>query len=236
MMHTRYQMQALDNQPIWRMHNTSVTVGTGAGIGSFYLLGRYVPKLKFPVNVVPPLVLFYFTYRAAQVQQMPGMYASILSLPTQLGSKGREVLTALRNGSHLPSQEFANMKPPPGPGQPGSAETAVMPAIDDAPPVQQLFQPDQGLSSGAFQPPERDRFGKATPRPALIPEPAPAPTADPWGQDGSITAAGAAPGSLAPPAWEGGDGWGSEESKPEPKQRSSWEEIRARQAAAAANK
>jgi hypothetical protein len=230
MMHTRYQLQANDNQPVWRMHNTSLTFGTGAGVGAYVMLGKYVPKLKFPVNIIPPLVLWYFTYRASQVQQLPQLYTSILSLPTPLGGKGREVLTALRSGGRLPSQDFANQKPPSA-GQREAAEpaeSAAHAAHGDDTSASQIIEPSNTLP----KPTQKDSSSVYNPMPlraSSTPEPDPAPIADPWNLDSGL--GGTPPGGAAP-SWEG-DAWPLEQNQAAAKPRATWEQIRARQAAAA---
>merc|ERR1712216_746784 len=108
MMHTRYQLQGFDHRPVWRMHNTSLVLGTGAGVGTYCAMRSFFPKMKFPFNVVPPVAMFLVTQKAAQVAQLPHLIDSLLQLPTPLGGKSREVLVAIREGGRLPSQEFAN--------------------------------------------------------------------------------------------------------------------------------
>jgi len=227
MMHTRYHLQGVDNQPVWRMHNTSLTLGTGGGIGTFFVFRKFVPKLKFPFSFIPPTVLFYLTYRASQVQQLPNLYGALLTLPTPLGAKGREVLSALRDGgAQLPSQEFANQKAPP-------QEYIAKRGEGDS--LLPINNPDEA-PGGAVNPDDAQTraselfYGASEPSQQALPPKAPAsapelaPVADPWAADSSF--GGAAPGVAD-------DGWPTEQATPQAKTRSSWEQIRARQAAAA---
>jgi len=232
MMHTRYTMQGTDNQPLWRMHNTPLTLGNGAGIGAFFGFAKVMPKMKPLVRAIPATVLFYFTYRACQVQQLPFLYASLLSLPTPLGGKGREVLNGLRNSEGmvpLPSQEFANQMPPPAdqrsPEAPSSAPSGHASSTGSPPLDPSTMPPAQSTEffSGDSQ--------ANLPRVAA-PEPDPAPHGDPWRSDAGF--GGAALGGEAP-GW-GSDGWPAEQAPAANKQLATWDEIRARQAAAAAER
>jgi len=211
MMHTRYTVQGVDNQPLWRMHNTSLTLGTGAGIGAYLAVAKIMPKLQPLVRAVPATVFFYITYRAIQIQQLPYFYTSLLTLPTPLGGKGREVLTALRNGGLLPSQEFANQMPPP----PATAGAAA------GPPASEASERSPVFFAGDDQAPP--------PRVSSL-EPAPTPVADPWGADAGFGGSG-----VGGEATGFGDAWPAEQAKAPAKTRATWDEIRARQAAAAAS-
>mmetsp|Transcript_4632 Transcript_4632/g.11006 ORF Transcript_4632/g.11006 Transcript_4632/m.11006 type:complete len:391 (+) Transcript_4632:130-1302(+) len=111
MAHTRYQAQPMDQMQIWRMQNTSVTFSTAAGIMSFFFFKRFNPAAKFPLDLIPPFFMFYFTHRAAQAAQLPGLYESFLVLSTPMGFKAREILQAMRENGRLPSHEFGTQLP-----------------------------------------------------------------------------------------------------------------------------
>jgi len=219
--HTRYQMQGIDNVPVWRMTNTSLTVAVGHGLGAFYGLRKLRPSWGFPMNIIPAAILFPMTYWAAQVVQLPGMYVTLLSLPTPLGVKGREVLAALRNGGLLPSQEFGTKLPPRG-GEQGSAPASVdAPASPSA--IPSSPSTDDGSLAAASTSPELSQDAAPGALPAAADQ-------DPWAAN--------TPASAGPvPAWDSSS-WEdqspsaapSEPSRPAP---TSWEEIRARNAAAA---
>eukprot|EP00928_Gymnodinium_smaydae_P047782 TRINITY_DN31912_c0_g1_i1.p1 TRINITY_DN31912_c0_g1~~TRINITY_DN31912_c0_g1_i1.p1 ORF type:complete len:267 (+),score=50.92 TRINITY_DN31912_c0_g1_i1:95-895(+) len=205
MAHTRYQLKPVDQQPIYRVQNTTMTLSTGTGIGTYYIMKRLRPSMRFPIDIIPPFVAFYLTHRAAQAWQMPGLYESLLSAPSPLGERAREILHSLRHGGRLPSDEFGTqlpqqMRPAPGAGGAGEASTDAF-GFDAAP----APAPAAG-SSGA-------------------PAAADAASADAWAQGDSID-------NLAgTPAWtgpvEGAD------APPKPARTTTWDEIRARSAAGA---
>lgn len=121
MSHTRYQLQAADYKPIWRVQNTALTLSTGAGLGAYVAVRRFRPGTKFPFDLIPAFVMYYFSHRIAHSVQSPGLYYSILNLESPMGSKARDILGAMRSGKPLPSTEFEKQRVPvrPPQGQPG---------------------------------------------------------------------------------------------------------------------
>lgn len=111
MSHTRYQLQEVDRIPLYRMENTSITVATGLGMGSYFALKRLRPGIAFPFDILAPLVTFCFTHRIAQAAQMPGVWDTFLGLPSPLGDTARKLLAAVRGNKRLPSDDFGRMRP-----------------------------------------------------------------------------------------------------------------------------
>jgi len=216
MAHTRYQVQSIDQIPVWRVQNTSITLSTGAGVSSFFLFRRLAPGLRFPIDIIPPFITFYLTHRAVQVWQLPGLYDSFLSLSSPLGFKAREILESIRNKGRLPSDEFGKAYPA-APGAPGARSGQERSAPDDAG-VDRTF--------GSVYPAGNSMDSATTPPPptdVAFPE-TPAPLADPWQESMS------GGGDLSS---GGGDPWGpaaGAQSQGPPRRRT-WDEIRAHQAA-----
>jgi len=222
MAHTRYRLVPPEQAPVWRVQNTSFTLSTGSGIGTFYLLKRLNPALKFPWDLFPPFIIFYLTHSAAHVWQLPGLYESFLGLSTPLGVRTREVLEALRTGGRLPSHEFGTQLPPlrPPGQQRGASETPVGEA-------------------GAFgQATSVEDDATRTGQPGWTHD---ASTSSGWTPDASTP--GGEPNETAPPplGWAGGGlpeggGWGTTQEEQAagktPPPRRSWDEIRARAATA----
>mmetsp|Transcript_79078 Transcript_79078/g.255570 ORF Transcript_79078/g.255570 Transcript_79078/m.255570 type:complete len:264 (-) Transcript_79078:176-967(-) len=231
MAHTRYQVQPPDQIQIWRVQNTSIALATGAGIGTFFLLKRVRPSMKFPIDIIPPFVTFYLTHRAAQIWQLPSLYDSFLDLTTPLGFKAREILEAVRADGRLPSHEFGTQMP-----QAGASRTP--PAPRGAPPPAPAPEARDGdFSFAAFPPPVAETSGPGYSNMGMgkMEGDIPAPSADPWSE------AGLGGGSAGEPAAPGGptEGWdfsGPGGAQTEgagrgaPPRRRSWEEIRADQA------
>jgi len=106
-MNSGYQLQEREHRPVWRMHNTSLTLATGTGMGTYFLLKRFRPKAGLPLLCGIPTVAFYLAYRSFQFSQLGQLYDSLLVLPTPLGIRAREILSTLRNGDgRLPSDEY----------------------------------------------------------------------------------------------------------------------------------
>merc|ERR1712110_1212744 len=100
-------------------------LATGAGISSYFMVKRFRPSLRFPIDTIPPFICFYLTHRAAHVWQMQGMYESFLSIQSPLGVRAREILQAVRSGGRLPSDEFGKQLPVPRPGSAPSAGSSA---------------------------------------------------------------------------------------------------------------
>jgi len=207
MAHTRYQVQPPDQIQIWRVQNTSIALATGAGIGTFFLLKRVRPSIKFPIDIIPPFVTFYLTHRAAQIWQLPSLYDSFLDLTTPLGFKAREILEAVRADGRLPSHEFGNQMP-----QAGASRTPPVPR--SAPPMAPAAPEarDGDFSFAAFPPPAAETSGPGLGAGSAGEPAAPGGPTEGWDFSG--------PGG----AQTEGAGRG------EPPRRRSWEEIRADQA------
>lgn len=210
MSNTKYQLQPVDCLPLWRVQNTTMTVATGAGISAYYLLQKMRPGMKFPISTVPPFIAFYFTYHAAQASQMPGLYRSLLSLPSPLGSITRDILGSLRNKGKLPSDDYGSRLPAPGmprpPQQDGPASEAF-PAESSS----------WGSRPAAYPPPEAPSTSfQQSWSPPPEPPPPPAPSQGQWdGFDGG----------AIPPS---NDPWATEQSQaPKAKKTRTWDEIRA---------
>eukprot|EP00930_Biecheleria_cincta_P044603 TRINITY_DN30698_c0_g1_i1.p1 TRINITY_DN30698_c0_g1~~TRINITY_DN30698_c0_g1_i1.p1 ORF type:complete len:298 (-),score=46.18 TRINITY_DN30698_c0_g1_i1:20-808(-) len=226
MSNARYQLSEVDRIPLWRVQNTSMTVATGAGIGVYFLMKRYRPSIKFPIDVIPPFVTFYLTHRTAQVYQMPGLWDSFLSLPSQLGSTSRGILEALRKGQRLPSDEFgaAGTRPRPMP-VPAASSSSKEPAAQ----VEPLAPSAGGVSMPSPVESSTPSWGSGG-YTAQMPQDPPAPAApDPW----ALPDAGATPGAAPSSPWgtAGSESWGGGEQAAAPPKRMSWDEIRARNAA-----
>lgn len=228
MSNARYQLSEVDRIPLWRVQNTSMTVSTGAGIGVYFLMKRFRPSIRFPIDVIPPFVTFYLTHRTAQVYQMPGLWDSFLSLPSQLGSTSRGILEALRKGQRMPSDEFgtasARPRPAPMPASSPSKEPAAQ--VEALPPAAGGVGGPSPVESSA---PTWGAGGYT----GQVPQEPLAPAApDPWASSdaGSV---GAMPGAMPTSPWgaPGNESWTGGEQSTAPPKRLSWDEIRARNAA-----
>ena len=111
MSHTRYQLHEVDRIPLYRLQNTSITMATGLGMGSYFALKRLRPGITFPLDVLAPFVTFCFTHRLAQAAQMPSLWDTFLGLPSPLGDTARSVLAAVRSNKRLPSDDFGRLRP-----------------------------------------------------------------------------------------------------------------------------
>lgn len=206
MSNTKYHLQPIDCVPLWRVQNTTMTVATGTGIGAYYLLNKMRPGMKFPFSTLPPFIAFYITYHAAQASQMPGLYRSLLGLPSPLGSISRDILGSLRNAGRLPSDDYGTRLPTPGAPrtQPQASPASEAFASDSGSGYPPPNMPTAARQSWSADPPPLDSLG---PPPASEPQ---------WdGFDG---------GSLPP----SNDPWAGDESQaPKEKKVRSWDEIRA---------
>eukprot|EP00927_Polykrikos_kofoidii_P056302 TRINITY_DN50456_c0_g1_i1.p1 TRINITY_DN50456_c0_g1~~TRINITY_DN50456_c0_g1_i1.p1 ORF type:complete len:245 (+),score=35.73 TRINITY_DN50456_c0_g1_i1:47-736(+) len=110
LMQSKYQLQPNEYRPIWRAQNTSLTLATGSGVGSYYLMRRHFPKLRFPMDLFAPCVTFYLSYRTSQGFQMYSMYESILNMPSPLGESARNLLGTMRGDETSPLQELAKSR------------------------------------------------------------------------------------------------------------------------------
>jgi len=168
----------------------------------FYYIKKYHTSIKFPLSMLPPFVVFYMTHRAAQISQMPGVYESFASMSSPLGVQVREILTSLRSGGRLPSDDIRKMQAP------ATQASATQPSGEEPFPDWQ-------------RPLDMDASANKAPLPDA---PYPAPMPDPWaagaGSSGQPEFGGDTWGSSAE----------QQPSKQFP-QRTSWEEIRARSAA-----
>lgn len=228
MAHTRYQLQAADRTPIWRVQNTSMTISAGAGIGAYFAVKRFRPSVKFPFDTIVPFVCFYLTHRAAQVWQMPGLYDSFLFTGSPLGERAREILQALRKGGKLPSQEFGSKLPPPRAApraSTGAAAGGAGGADGGADGGGGGFGFGFGAeASAADEPVSTPRAAAVLEEPAGFAVPGgapgfrgiPAPPADPWSDAGVGN------------ALEGTDAWGTGQHGANTQlARKTWDEIRA---------
>eukprot|EP00929_Paragymnodinium_shiwhaense_P120878 TRINITY_DN92947_c0_g1_i1.p1 TRINITY_DN92947_c0_g1~~TRINITY_DN92947_c0_g1_i1.p1 ORF type:complete len:280 (+),score=49.40 TRINITY_DN92947_c0_g1_i1:89-841(+) len=216
MSQNRYQLQPVDNRPIWRVQNTTLTISTGLGVGSFYAMKRFRPNVRFPFDVVVPFLTFFVTHRFAQASQMPGLYDDLLRLPSPLGESARRILGAIRGGGKLPSQDLTGAR-----GQPGR------PTADA-----------RSSDADAAAEPRAEGWGQV-PMPAELPKDAatgamPAPAAsggsDAFGGSSSSSDGQGAAASWGPvdAGWDGQDDKASAASAP---RRKTWDEIRAEIAA-----
>jgi len=109
MLDQKYQMQGSDRIPLWRVTNTSLTIATGAAIGSFAAMHRFRPTWKFPNTIIPPCAVFYVVFNLARASQAFGILDSILRLNSPLGDASRDILTKFRNGTNVSSQGTSKM-------------------------------------------------------------------------------------------------------------------------------
>lgn len=206
MANVRYKMDNTDRVHLWKVQNTSMVVATGFGLASYFLMKRYRPSIKFPMDTVPPFVTFYLTHRLSDSAQMPGLYDSFLRSESPLGARTRDILQAIRTKGRLPSDDYGLKLPLPGRGvspvpvqRDGSGE-AVEPQFADKATEEVTWGPG-GVSR------------------------APSPEApDPWAEAPAISG-----GSVADEI-----GWGapSDDGGKRKPIRRSWDEIRAQAAGA----
>mmetsp|Transcript_47834 Transcript_47834/g.104114 ORF Transcript_47834/g.104114 Transcript_47834/m.104114 type:complete len:224 (-) Transcript_47834:116-787(-) len=144
---SRYQLQEADRMPINRLHNTSMTLATGAGAASFFAVKRFRPGLAFPWDIVPGFVLFYITHRVAHRVQLPTFYDDLFASKTPLGFRSREILTAIRGGGSLPSHELEGSLQPgqQGMSSSGSGSASYDDARDIASSTQWSPEPQEAL-------------------------------------------------------------------------------------------
>lgn len=206
---SRYQLQAADYKPIWRVQNTSMITACGAGAAAYAGFKRFRPKMGFPYDIVPPFVMYFLSYRVAQAAQTPGLLGSILALESPLGSTAREILSAMRTGGQLPSNNLDKQRQ-------AQAASPMEPPRDDG-----IQTPAGGFASF-----EADDGAASTP---TSPTTTAMPTAaDPW--DGSADGVGPADGASM--AWGSAAPAADIATSPatSPPKRRSWDEIRAQAA------
>lgn len=109
MRNEKYQMQGSDRIPIWRATNSSLTIATGAAVGSYAAIYQFRPNWKFPQIVIRTGIVFFVVFNVAQASQTFSVIDSHLKLTSPLGVAARDILTNFRNSGNVSSQATSKM-------------------------------------------------------------------------------------------------------------------------------
>lgn len=119
---TRYQPDEVEKRPVYQFYNTTLTLSVAAGVGVYAAQRRWLSHYirGIPVSLILPAATYFAVQGPLKVVQLPGLYRSVLALPTPLGMKAQECLASIRaeksatSSSSIVAAEVSDRRQPQG--------------------------------------------------------------------------------------------------------------------------